>query len=78
MVRPYSATVGPIALATSWPNWPVFAAMSRTGMPDPAIMRENSCTMTLRSWKLISSRVNSPSVPTISVMNLPGSVTRIE
>ena len=56
----------------------MFAAMSRTGMPEPAIMRENSCTMMLRSWKLISSRVNSPSVPTISVMKRPGSVTRME
>jgi hypothetical protein len=39
-------------------------------------VRETSCTMMLRIWKLISSLVNSPSVPTISRRKRPGSATR--
>ena len=51
--------------------------MSSTGMPEDATVRLNSCTMMLRIWKLISSIVNSPSVPTISLMKRAGSVTRM-
>ena len=56
----------------------MLAAMSSTGIPEDAITRENSCTMMLRIWKVISSVVNSPSVPTISVMNRAASATRVE
>ena len=67
-----------MALATSWLSWSVLAAMSSTGMFEAAIARENSCTITLRIWKAISSRVKSPSVPTISDMKRAGSLTRME
>ena len=55
----------------------MFAAMSSTGMPDEAMIWLKFETMWLRIWNSISSVVNSPSVPTISTRNLPGSVTRI-
>ena len=45
-------------------------------MPLCASALENRLTMTLRSWKVISSVVTCPSVPTISRRNTAGSVTR--
>jgi hypothetical protein len=47
--------------------------MSSTGMPLAASTRLTFCTTMLRIWPVISSVVNSPSVPTISVMKRAGS-----
>ena len=43
--------------------------MSSTGMPEVAMIWLKWVTMMLRIWNSISSVVNSPSVPTISVRN---------
>ena len=47
-------------------------------MPDLARTWLICCKMMLRIWLEISSEVNSPSVPTTSFMNIPGSLTRME
>ncbi len=47
-------------------------------MPEEASACDAACTIWLRICIETSSVVNSPSVPTISVMKRPGSVTRME
>ena len=46
-------------------------------MPDVAMIWLKCVTIMLRIWNSISSVVNSPSVPTISIMNVAGSETRM-